>query len=213
MWPPSRARRPPGLRSAVAVVLVALAAAACGGRGGDGRAAGPSTTSTRPPGEASLGPVTLPGSLRVTVSGEVAFRYDRAAALTLTAVAEPAAARRLSFGNVFKPLRLEGRRFFAVAFDLFGTYRGAGTYEIPTTGSASPGTGAPAGGIAPTGHIVVTYADLDVRGPHRGLTFDRVRQPCRLRVSHEARRGSLRCPRLADAAGREIHLALEWAAS
>lgn len=194
-----------------------LVIGACGGGGSDDNP----QSEPLDPDEVSR---AVPSRLAVDVSGDVQFSFEGETDLRVVTINDPDISD-LSFLSVgIEPFAdLQDAGVFRIAFDLVGTFRGAGQYELPaageaTTPSVDPENPDPDATLSGLSKVYLTYnSEGDpTENPEFAValqSFENAVQPCDLRVENdEGQSGRLECPEVATATGETVSITMEWEA-
>lgn len=165
---------------------------------------------------------SLPSRLKVTVRGDVSLAYDATVNLRVVTINKPEVTelRFLSVG-IEDVKKLSDGRAFRIAFDLVGDWRGRGRYALPAVGRATvasvdPNTPDPNAAGRTLSRVYLTYFPLgdpasSAEAAKAGVSFENVLEACAVRVDDGgARSGKLDCPKVADAKGQTVSIAMEW---
>lgn len=207
------------LRTLLAVLLLATLGVACNGDdGGENGGGDPQPESLDADDVSRL----VDGHLTTDVSGAVEFRFDEDVPLRVVTIDAPEISALTFFSVGIEQFRsVEDGGAFRIAIDLAGTYDGPGEYEIPaatgavTTPTVDPENPDPGPAVAGLSKVILTWSpDGDpMDNPEAARTaqlFDRATEPCRLRVGSNGESGDLSCPAVANGAGDQVSISMEW---
>jgi len=205
------------------MIAIALTSSACSGDADNGATDKPGTsTQAEEIGDAAEGEISRsePGTLRVTVGGDLTIEYEQEIALRIVVIRHPevTAVRFLSVG-IEQLQDLEDGTAFRVAFDLAGVFDGKGSYELPAVGTSVADPSDPGSAVAQgVSKPFLIYSPSGQPGDDpqaiAGVrSFENAIKACDVQVTEDdGGAGTVDCPELTDTRGNgRVSLHMEWA--